>query len=83
MTEFWKVVTFASAWSAGWLAIPGYFATRAVYTGRIYDETSPTQWVSRAEEPVRFWRKVLFLYAIALVALVPWVMILIVGVKET
>ncbi len=86
MTPFWQAIVFCAAWSAVVGGIPGYFATRAVRSGRIYagdhGGDTPDQYVYRAVDPGRFWSKVLFLYAMAMLGLAPWVMILVVGVKE-
>jgi len=82
MTPFWQVILFASLWSAGMVGIPGYFATRALLTGRVYDEATATNWAFRTEHPVRFWSKVVLYYAFSLFGFLPWVLILLFGIKE-
>jgi hypothetical protein len=84
VTPYWKAITFVAAWSVVWVSIPGYFATRAIRTGRIYDgaQTSDEEWLYRDRHPVRFWHKVAVYYALALIGLVPWVLILVIGIKE-
>ena len=82
MSRFWQTILFVSVWSIFWISIPGYFATRAIRTGRIYDDDADVQWITRADDPQRFWRKVIFYYALALIGLAPWVLIMVVGIKE-
>jgi hypothetical protein len=86
MTPSWQAITFCALWSAVVVGIPGYFATRAVRDGRIYagdhGGDTPDQYIYRAADPARFWAKVAFLYALAVLGLAPWAMILLVGIKE-
>ena len=84
MTTFWKAILFCAAWSALWIGVPLYLARRAVRTGRVYDDSSHfgEPWAYRATEPERFWGVVHFYYGLALVGLLPWVMILVFGIKR-
>jgi hypothetical protein len=87
MTPFWQAIAFCALWTAVVAGIPAYFATRAVRTGRIYvpgydGDDTPDQYVYRSVDPERFWSDVAFLYGLALFGLAPWVMILVVGIKE-